>query len=73
MKTYGICSNQEELYFNQYMDILNLGESDLVKTQCPIDSPASGRLTYVVINNNGGPKRLILLPYLHERKIYLNR
>ena len=30
-------------------------------------------MTYVVINHVGKPKELILVPYLHDRKIYLNR
>jgi len=73
MKLYGNCHNQEELYFNQYFNVLNLKEGDLIKTNCPIDSAMSHRLTYVVINTNGGPKNLILVPYLHERRIHLLR
>ena len=73
MKLYGNCQNQEELYFNQYFNILNLKDGDLIKTNCPIDSAMSHRLTYVVINTDGGPKNLILVPYLHERRIHLLR
>lgn len=73
MKINGSCENQEELYFNQYFNILSLGEGDIIKTNCPIDSPMSHRLTYVIINTNGGPKTLVLMPYLHERRIFLQR
>lgn len=73
MKVYGGNGKFQHLYFNQYNDILKLNQGDLIKTTCPIDSPGSHRLTYVVISKKGKPKRLIIVPYLHERKIYLNR
>ena len=72
MKKYPNRSDLQQIFFNQYTDILNLREGETLKTNCPIDSPTSHRFTYVAINHRG-PKRLILMPYLHERKIFLNR
>ena len=40
----------------------------------PMESFQSHRLAYVVLNNQDlKPKKMIIVPYLHERKIYLNR
>jgi hypothetical protein len=72
MKKYPNRADLYHLFFNLYTNILNLREGETLKSNCPIDSPQSHRFTYVAINHRG-PKRLILMPYLHERKIFLNR
>ena len=39
-----------------------------------MESFQSHRLAYIVLNNQDlKPKKMIIVPYLHERKIYLNR
>jgi hypothetical protein len=40
----------------------------------PLDSFQSHKFLYVMVNHfDLEPKQLMILPYLHERKIYLNR
>jgi hypothetical protein len=73
MKTYGQIAERQCLLFNKYSDILDLKKEELVKTTFPLDSPTSQRLTYVVISKNGNSKRIIIVPYLHERMIKFNR
>ena len=65
-------SNDE--IFNQYNDILDLSENQKIKMDTPLDSMQSHRFLYVILNHNDlEPKKLMIVPYLHERKIYLNR
>jgi hypothetical protein len=52
--------------------MLDSGES--IKTNMPMESVQSHRLAYVILNKDDlKPKKLMITPYLHERKIYLNR
>jgi len=45
-----------------------------VQTNTPLDSVRAHRFGYIITDKNGvKPKRLLILPYLHERRIYLNR
>ena len=63
-----------EEVFNQYDNILELKRDQQIKMDTPLDSFQSHRFLYVVLNHNElQPKSLMILPYLHERKIYLNR
>ena len=74
MKKYGFNGADEKIYFNHYNSILQLNKGDIVKTNSPLDSIQGHKLAFVILNNNElAPKKLLLLPYLHERKIYLNR
>jgi hypothetical protein len=74
MKHYGANGMNQEIYFNQYHDILNLEDGESIKTNMPLESIQGHRLAYVILNNKVmKPKKLMIVPYLHERKIYLNR
>ena len=74
MKHYGANGQNQEIYFNRYHNILTLEEGETIKTNMPMESLQSHRLAYVVLNNQDlKPKKMIIVPYLHERKIYLNR
>jgi hypothetical protein len=74
MKHYGANGQNQEIYFNSYHNILTLEEGETIKTNMPMESLQSHRLAYVVLNNQDlKPKKMIIVPYLHERKIYLNR
>jgi hypothetical protein len=74
MKRFGINGADEKIYFNQYEEILQLNKNDIIKTNTPLDSIQSHKLAFVILNNHElAPKQLLILPYLHERKIYLNR
>ena len=43
-------------------------------TNCPIDSISFHKFVYVIKNNiDMRPAKVIVMPYLHEKKIYLNR
>lgn len=60
--------------FNKYPDVLQLKDNDKVKTKSPLNSIQSHRFAYVILNSKDlYPKRVMMMPYLHERKIFLNR
>jgi len=40
---------------------------------CPLDSILSHKFGYIIQDARLRPMQLIILPYLHERKIFLNR
>ena len=64
----------EEELFCQYSNIIKLEENEKIKICCPLQSNQSHKFAYVLFSN-GSPKpsRLVVIPYLHERRIYLNR
>jgi hypothetical protein len=62
--------------FNRYPEVLELSETgnDRVKAKSPLNFLAGNRFAYVILNPKDlVPKRVMTIPYLHERKIYLNR
>lgn len=74
MKSYGANGLNQEIYFNQYKDILMLEDGETIKTNMPMESIQNHRLAYVILNKKVlMPKKLMITPYLHERRIYLNR
>ena len=73
MKQYGPSQEFQDIYFNQYKTVLKFHEDESVKTNSPLDSFLTHKFAYILHNQNLQPNRLCILPYLHERKIFLNR
>ena len=49
-------------------------ENEQVNSGTPIDAIRGHRFTYFITDKNKEkPKKLQMVPYLHERKIHLNR
>ena len=60
--------------FDFYFDIFQLKNNETVKASTPIDSFRSHRFGYIIKNlKDLMPKRVMILPYLHDNRIYLNR
>jgi len=66
-----IKSNQ---LFDEYAEILNLQGNAFVQSGTPLQTCLYNRLAYIVRNEKDlKPRQILILPYLHERRIYLNR
>ena len=64
----------ENQIFDFYQNIFSLTEGIKVRSNTPLDSIRAHRFAYVTNDSNfNSPKWLFILPYLHDRKIYLNR
>ena len=73
MKKYQSRQLKQNQFFNEYNDILELGENQKIKLDCPFVSNLGHKFMYIAINQlSFQPKTIKVLPYLHERKIYLN-
>ena len=60
--------------FDFYFNIFDLRKNETVKASTPLDSFRSHRFGYVLTNSNDlEPKRVMITPYLHDTRIYLNR
>ena len=60
--------------FDKYSSLLNLNYEEQILCKAPLLSHDHHRMAYNSINRGLlRPKRFIVLPYLHERKIYLNQ
>lgn len=65
--------SQEEA-FDKYENLLDLKKGETVVCGTPITSLELHKMAYFTRNKRFyKPSRLIILPYLHERKIYLNK
>ena len=66
---------KENQVFDHYSDILTLKyKDDTIQSGTPLQTCLYNRLAYVIRNEQRVmPRRLLILPYLHERKLYLNR
>ena len=54
--------------------MVKLDEKETIKTNSPIVSFENHRFAYVILNKKlNQPKKVTVLPFLHERKVYLNR
>lgn len=74
MAEYTVSNFDTSDVFNKYNEVLELSANDRVKTKSPLNSIQSHRFAYVILNSKDMvPKRVMLMPYLHERKIFLNR
>jgi hypothetical protein len=65
----------EEQVFDHYDNILLMkDESDYVQSATPLQTCLYNKLAYLIRNiKKLKPRVLLILPYLHERRIYLNR
>ena len=64
----------EEEVFDRYDQILNLSHGEEIISNCPLISKENNRMIFITRSpkcHGGKPKRIIILPYLHERKICL--
>ena len=62
------------MYFNKYEEVLALEQGETIKIDSPLDSMQAHRFGYIMLNNEFlSCKRLLIVPYLHERRVYLNR
>jgi hypothetical protein len=69
----GINYKENEI-FDFYFDIFELSEGERVKAKTPLDSFENHKLAYIVSNKESfTTQKIIMMPYLHENKIYLNR
>lgn len=66
---------QEKELFDKYEDILSLGSEDnVIQSGTPLKTCMYNRLAYIIRNPTDQlPRKIMILPYLHERKIMLNR
>jgi hypothetical protein len=64
----------ESIFFDQYYDVLQLeSRHDVVQMGSPLITGLYNRLAYLVENKRTlKPRTLLIMPYLHERKIHLN-
>ena len=66
-------SIQESEVFDHYNDIFKLPlPGDDIQSGTPLQTCLYNRLAYIIKNPNN-PLKVLILPYLHERRIYLNR
>jgi len=65
----------EDQIFNSYNDIFNIDKKNLaIKSKTPFNSLKGHRMAYIVSDHQHfKTKQLFILPYLHERKLYLHR
>lgn len=64
----------EEEIFDQYKDIFSLKDGQKILSQCPLCSIYFHRLVYIIKSPiTLKPSRVVILPYLHENRIYLTR
>ena len=60
--------------FDQYENLLDLRLGEFVQSGTPILNQENHRIIYFTRNfREQRPKRIIVLPYLHERRVYLNQ
>jgi len=76
---YDVIDNNEESFpenqvFDHYMNVLSLSENDYVQPGTPLQTCLYNKLAYIIGNHvNLKPRKVLIMPYLHERRIYLNR
>ena len=64
----------EDEIFDFYYNILALKEGEKILTNCPMNSISYHKFVYIINNPKWLlPSRVVIVPYLHEKKIYLNR
>ena len=65
---------EEHEVFDYYKDILQLKTNETVQCGMPTYTPEANRMIYITKNKKSlAEKQILLLPYLHERKIFLSR
>ena len=65
----------ENQFFDHYSDIISLKYPEYyIQSGTPLQNCMYNKLAYIVRNiKRANPRTLMVLPYLHDRKIYLNR
>lgn len=65
---------RENQLFDEYKKILRLKGNAYIQSGTPLQTCLYNRLAYIIRNDRDlKPRQILILPYLHERKIYLNR
>ena len=61
--------------FDHYDDVIDLDlKTDMVQSGTPVKTCVYNRLCYVIKNQKQlSTRKVMILPYLHERRIYLNK
>lgn len=63
----------EEIY-DTYNNIFLMTPNERVRTDSPLNSYQSHRLAYIIVDKERkNATRVLVVPYLHENRIYLNR
>lgn len=63
-----------ENILDTYLDIFILDPNERVRNDTPLNSYQSHRLAYIITDKSKEKSlRVLVVPYLHERRIYLNR
>jgi hypothetical protein len=64
----------EREIFDSYMDVFELEGSMTIRTNSPLDSARYRKFVYIIQDSEcQQTKTIMITPYLHERRIYLNR
>jgi hypothetical protein len=64
----------ENIIFDDYNNILDLGENRLILSHHPFICRRFHRMAYFTHHRKSlRPLKVFVLPYLHERRIYMNR
>lgn len=67
-------SISEDLFINKYDNILDLQRGEQVLAKMPELSLNCHKQMYFLANQTfRNPYKLVVLPYLHERKLYINK
>ena len=63
----------EEELFDEYFDIFKLDKTFKVRSNTPLDSILSHRFAYIIQDKSKTQcMQVMVVPYLHEKKVYLN-
>jgi len=67
-------THPENQIFDNYSKVLDLEENDYVQPGTPLQTCLYNKLAYIIGNQvNLKSRKVLIMPYLHERRIYLNR
>ena len=64
----------ETSLFDYYENVLVLDPNDQIQYNTPMITSTFNRLAYLIRNGKSKtPRRLVIMPFLHERKLHLNK
>jgi hypothetical protein len=62
----------DEQIFDFYLNIFDIEKTEQIKSTTPLQSHVFHRIAYIIYDKqNQSPKKILILPYLHDRKIYI--
>ena len=62
----------DDQIFDYYKDIFEISSTEKIKSTTPIQSHEFHRFAYIIFDRElQKPKQILILPYLHDRKIYI--